>query len=114
MAAGPDGSAQVLDATLADDPRVKADLKTIRVTCFRWDKPSGCRRLSRVGEGRVCFHRAIQKFGSCARCGGECVFAGPDLHQLRSRVPWLRFIPITRGTRYSANGISDALQILEE
>lgn len=77
MAAGPDGSAKVLDATLADYPRVEADLKMIRVNCFRWDKLSGFRRLSRVGEGRVCIHRALLKLGSCASCGGECVLPGP-------------------------------------
>lgn len=52
MAAGPDGSAQVLDATLADDSRVEADLKTIRVTCLDGTSPAAiaaCPTWARVG-----------------------------------------------------------------
>lgn len=41
VTACPHCSAQTLDATFSNEERVKADLKTIRVTCFRWDKPSG-------------------------------------------------------------------------
>lgn len=41
VTAGPDGSAESLDATFTDDQWIEADLKTIRVTCFRWDKPGG-------------------------------------------------------------------------
>lgn len=49
---GPCCSTESIDATSTDDQRVNADLKTIRVSCFRWDKPGGWCCPSCAGKGR--------------------------------------------------------------
>lgn len=53
ITAGPDLPTKTFDASLTDKWRIEADLETTGVTCFRWDKPGGYRRLCRAGKGRV-------------------------------------------------------------